>query len=166
AGAELVERALLGSYRQLFGTDLDTTALEGARLNLDAAGVDRAKLIRADACTFQPEERPTLILTNPPMGRRVLDRTKTGPLYEAFLAHAAKLLRPGGRLAWISPRPQATARIAARVGLRATARRSVDMGGFNAELQVFVKEAPKDLSSGRTPERGHPARSGSPQKRG
>ncbi len=137
AGTELVERALLGRTRLLVGTDLDRGALEGARANLEAAGIAGATLVCADACAYRPRERPTLVLTNPPMGRRVLDKTKTGPLYAAFLAHVAEVLAPRGRLAWISPRPQDTARLAAEVGLRVLDRRTIDMGGFFAELQLF-----------------------------
>jgi 23S rRNA G2445 N2-methylase RlmL len=137
AGTELVERARLGPYRRLIGTDLDPAALESARENLAAASLSDVTLAVADARTFRPPEPPTLILTNPPMGRRVLDSTLTGPLYDAFLAHAAKTLAPSGRLVWISPRWEDTRARASAVGLRATFRQRVDMGGFFAELQAF-----------------------------
>ena len=135
AGAELIERAHAGPYRALFGSDLDPRALDIARTNLAAAGVTRVDLSRADARTHRPKEQPTLIVTNPPMGRRVLRDVPLAPLFEAFLEHVAKLLPQGGRLVWMSPIPDSTARMAGRLGLRATVRLPVDMGGFNAELQ-------------------------------
>jgi precorrin-6B methylase 2 len=144
-GTELVERARLGPYRRMIVTDLDPQALEQARINLEAAGLEGVALEVADARRFQPRERPTLILTNPPMGRRVLDKTKTGPLYDAFLGHVASILRPGGRLVWISPRPRDTLRRAEAVGLTSTLRRKVDMGGFYAEIQRFESVARNQL---------------------
>jgi precorrin-6B methylase 2 len=150
AGTELVERAKLGPYRSMLGTDLDPEALERARLNLDAAGLSGVELRRGDARELPLGARPTLILTNPPMGRRVLDKTKTGPLYDAFLARAASVLAPGGRLVWISPRPSDTARRAAAVGLRCALRQKVDMGGFFAELQRFERDGSGSVSSRRT----------------
>ncbi|MDB4965650.1 MAG: uncharacterized protein JWN44_1339 [Myxococcales bacterium] len=136
--SELIERARLGPVRALIGTDADEAALGHARQNLAAAGVT-AELHAGDARTFRPPLPPTLIITNPPMGRRVLDRHSTGPLYRTFLAHAAELLVRGGRLVWISPRPEETIAYATPHGLRCTYRQRVDMAGFFAEIQYFVK---------------------------
>jgi hypothetical protein len=138
AATELVERARLGPARALYGSDADEDALARARDNLAAAGVT-AELTRADARTFAPPLPPTAIITNPPMGRRVLDRHRTGDLYRDFLAHAAALLPPGGRLTWISPRADETLAVATPLGLRATYRQRVDMAGFWAEIQSFTK---------------------------
>lgn len=138
AGTELVERARLGPARALYGSDADDAALARARDNLAAAGVD-AELARADARTFTPPLVPTAIITNPPLGRRVLDRHRTGELYRDFLAHAAALLPRGGRLTWISPRGDETLGLATPLGLRATFRQRVDMAGFWGELQSFTK---------------------------
>lgn len=137
AGTELVERARLGPYRRLYGTDLDETALDRARENFAAAGLAGVTLAAADARSYAPPEPPTLILSNPPMGRRVLDRTRTGALFDAFLTHAAELLAPSGRLVFISPRPDDTVARARALGLTCTVRKRVDMGGFWAELQGF-----------------------------
>ena len=138
AATELIERARLGPFRALFGTDSDEAALARARENLAAAHV-HAALAVADARSFVPPEPPTLILTNPPLGRRVLDRHRTGDLYRTFLAHAASLLPRGGRLVWISPRGDETVGYATPLGLAASHRQRVDMAGFWAELQAFVK---------------------------
>jgi 23S rRNA G2445 N2-methylase RlmL len=137
AATELIERARLGPSRRLIGTDVDGRALDRARDNLRAAGVD-AELVLADARTFRPRERPTLILTNPPMGRRVLNKTETSALTLAMLSHAATLLPPGGRIAWITPRADDAVTRARELGLTVDLRRRVDMGGFTAELQKLT----------------------------
>jgi 23S rRNA G2445 N2-methylase RlmL len=138
AATELVERARLGPARALYGTDADDDALARARDNLAAAHV-AAELTRADARTFEPPLAPTAIITNPPMGRRVLDRHRTIDLYRDFLAHAAALMPRGARLTWISPRADETLAVATPLGLRVTYRQRVDMAGFWAEIQSFTK---------------------------
>ena len=138
AATELVERARLGPTRALFGSDADDAALERARDNLTAAAVE-ATLTRADARSWRPPISPTAIITNPPMGRRVLDRHKTVELYRDFLAHAAALLPRDGRLTWISPRGDETLAVATPLGLRVTLRQRVDMAGFWGEIQSFTK---------------------------
>jgi predicted RNA methylase len=134
---ELVERARLGPYAKLIGTDLDEGALGRARINLAAANLP-AELQIADARSF--DVKPDLIITNPPMGRRVLNKSLTGALYDEFLAHAAKILPRGGRLAWISPRAEDTARRAKSLGFEVKLRQRVDMAGFWAELQVMIRK--------------------------
>jgi predicted RNA methylase len=136
SGTELIERALLGSFASLIGSDTDLRALEVARGNLDAARVT-ASLHLGDALRFAPAG-VTAIITNPPMGRRV-HRGDVGPLLDAFAAHAARVLAKGGRLAWISPLPERTAAVLSRAGLLPGLRQKVDMGGFFAELQVWHK---------------------------
>jgi precorrin-6B methylase 2 len=135
-GTELVERARLGPFKKLLGTDLDDAALERAKKNLAAAAVD-AELLTGDARKYRPRERPTLIITNPPMGRRVLNKQLTGALYDEFLAHAANVLAPGGRLVWISPRADDTVVRAKKLGFEIVSRQRIDMAGFWAELQAF-----------------------------
>jgi tRNA G10 N-methylase Trm11 len=141
AGTELIERALLGPYARLLGSDSDARALARAEENLRSAAVARWELFAADARYGQPEERPTLVLTNPPMGRRVLSGAQLSGLYGDFLARAAQILAPGGRLVWISARGGETAACALRLGLTVGLRRRVDMGGFWGELQVLEKPA-------------------------
>jgi hypothetical protein len=135
---ELVERARLGKFAALYGTDLDDAALARARANLAAANVE-AELAVADARRHRPPRPPTLILTNPPMGRRVLNKQLTGALYDQFLENAHEVLAPGGRLVWISPRADDTAARARALGFTLVSRQRVDMAGFWAELQAFRK---------------------------
>jgi len=137
SGLELVERGLLGPHARLVGTDLDAKALATAGANLAAAGLERAELVQADATSFDPGP-VTLIVTNPPMGRRV-QRGDVAPLLTAFLARAGALLRPGGRLVWISPLPRVTQAAARGGGLVCRRAQPIDMGGFNAQLEVWDK---------------------------
>jgi precorrin-6B methylase 2 len=137
SGLELVERALLGRYATLTGSDRDPAALAAARENLGAAGIS-AVLQEGDATRYDPGPQ-TLIVTNPPMGRRLVRDATLGSLLDDFVAHAARVLTPGGRLVWLSPLPAQTRARARACGLQTPAGRLVDLGGFPAELQVFTK---------------------------
>jgi 23S rRNA G2445 N2-methylase RlmL len=137
SGAELVERALLGPCRALFGSDLDSHALAIAGENLAAAGV-HASLERADALTHRPPG-VTLVVTNPPMGRRASRTATLGDMLDGFVAHAASVLSRNGRLVWIAPWPKRARVAAERAGLALDWARVVDMGGFDAEMQRWIK---------------------------
>ena len=137
SGAELVERALLGPYRALLGSDLDPRALTVCRDNLAAAGRE-AQLEQADATVHAPHD-VTLILTNPPMGRRAVRTAGLNEVLDRFVTHAASVLRPGGRLVWLAPWPGRTRAAATKAGLSLDWARAVDMGGFEAELQRWLK---------------------------
>ncbi len=137
---ELCERARLGPYARIIGSDVDAKALEAARANLDAAGAPDAELHVGDALTFTPSARPTLVITNPPLGRRVARGEDLGDLLESFVDRAASLLAPGGRMVWLSPFPARTAKRAVKHGLKTMQTRDVDLGGFTAGLQVFAKK--------------------------
>jgi len=141
SGLELCERGLFGPFSALFGSDTDPAALAAARANLAAALPDagaRIALSEADARTHAPPG-VTLILSNPPLGWRVLPGAPLAPLFEAFVAHAARLLPPGGRLVWITPLPEVTRAAAARAGLRETARQPIEMGCLRTEIEAWVK---------------------------
>lgn len=137
SGAELVERALLGPYQSLIGSDIDAHALQAAKENLDAAGVE-ARLEQADALAHAPEG-VTLVVTNPPMGRRASRTAGLADTLDGFLLHAASVLVPGGRLAWLAPWPKRARAAASRAGLKLEWARVVDMGGFDAEMQLWFR---------------------------
>jgi hypothetical protein len=136
SGVELVERARLGAYRELHGTDLDARALAAAQRNVEHAGLSGVRLEQADARTHRIEGL-TLVLTNPPMGRRVLRARGLSGVLCQVVRNVAGQLVPGGRMVWLSPFPDATARAAHDAGLRVERRASVDLGGFSAELQRY-----------------------------
>lgn len=140
SGLELCERGRLAPSRRLAGSDVNPDALAAARANLDAAGV-AAELVAADALGLDIED-VTVILTNPPMGRRVL-RGHARPLLVRVVDRAAALLPPGGLLCWISPIPGETRARAAALGLRLEDAHPIDMAGFAAEIQVLRAEQKK-----------------------
>jgi 23S rRNA G2445 N2-methylase RlmL len=166
AGAELVERALIGPYGRLVGTDVDARAVGAARANVERAGIERVQVEQADACEFAAKD-VDVIITNPPMGRRV-ERGRHADLLERFVAHAANVLVPGGSLVWLVPEPERMRARASASGLDLDRAFTVDMGGFSAELSVWVKRIPKkqateDGGGGSTRQAG-PARQAGPTR--
>jgi 23S rRNA G2445 N2-methylase RlmL len=137
SASELIERALAGPYRTLIGTDIEAKAIDAARANLDAAGV-RAHLEGVDACVFAPPGI-TLLITNPPMGRRTSRSPRVAEMLDLFLSRAASLLVPGGRLVWIAPWPARARQAATKAGLLLDWAQVVDMGGFEGEMQRWSK---------------------------
>ncbi|HET7541519.1 MAG TPA: HEAT repeat domain-containing protein [Polyangiaceae bacterium] len=135
SGLELIERGLLGPFRELHGSDLESSALAAARANAERARLE-LRLVQGDA-RHHRVEGVSLIISNPPMGRRVTRDGTLGALLDAFLANAAACLVRGGRLVWLSPFADRTADSARRLGLRVTRHEPVDLGGFPAELQRF-----------------------------
>jgi 23S rRNA G2445 N2-methylase RlmL len=141
SGLELVERGLLGPYARLIGCDVAPRALAAAARNLTAARLDRFELVRADALRFDPPGAVDLIVTNPPLGRRVSAGGDLEGLYRRLLQRASRVLARDGRFVWISPLFEQSVAIAGELGLTARLLRRVDMGGFRAELQVFVRRS-------------------------
>ncbi|HEY8073600.1 MAG TPA: HEAT repeat domain-containing protein [Labilithrix sp.] len=136
AGAELFERARLGPYARLIGTDTAGDAIAAAREN--TAGLENIVLEIADATRHRPRD-VNVIVTNPPMGRR-LHRGAHGEILERFVSHAADVLVPGGFLVWTVPEPRRVHARAARAGLVLERAWTVDMGGFPAALSVHRKK--------------------------
>ena len=112
-----------------------TPALTATRTNAERAKLS-IRLHQGDA-REQRVKNVSLIISNPPMGRRLSRDGNLGPLLDAFLANAAASLVPGGRLVWLSPFADRTASTARRLGLKVTRYDPVDLGGFPAELQRF-----------------------------
>jgi predicted RNA methylase len=140
SAVELCERAILGPYSLLIGSDRDEGALSVARANLAAAGASRVELYARDVMDPPPfKAPPTLVITNPPMGRRVHRSADLAELLDRFIELSAGALAEGGRLVWISPLPERTAQTAIRAGLTSFFSQDVDMGGFNAQIQGFSK---------------------------
>jgi 23S rRNA G2445 N2-methylase RlmL len=138
SGLELCERARLGPYRTLYGSDLDENALRVARANLSALGVERAQLSREDARNARIPEL-SCVISNPPMGRRVMRGEDVAATLGDVLRAAAHTLVPGGRIVMLSPHPMSTDRVAHSLGLEKTIDRRVDLGGFDAVLQRFER---------------------------
>ncbi|MDQ8192793.1 methyltransferase domain-containing protein [Coraliomargarita sp. SDUM461004] len=140
SGLELIERARLGGVASILATDIDENAIEAARLNFASAGLsnDIVELRRGD---FRNYEKITgiasgsisLIIANPPLGRRVRTEDLKGLILELYHI-AAKTLCPGGRLVFINP-----LKIDSPVSsLKLKARHVVDLGGFDCRVEKWV----------------------------
>ncbi|MCX7615507.1 MAG: class I SAM-dependent RNA methyltransferase [Clostridiales bacterium] len=82
-----------GQYR-IWGGDINQNSVEIAKNNAIKAGVD--KLIRfekADALLFRRETTEGLIVTNPPYGERMLEKSEAEKLYHDFGAVTNRLDR-------------------------------------------------------------------------
>jgi 23S rRNA G2445 N2-methylase RlmL len=141
SGLELIERTLLGGVRSVYGTDLNPDAVAISQLNFAAAKVKGVQSKFA-CCDFRDydkveglgPEKITLIVTNPPMGRRIRVPDLRGLVRELFAA-AAVVLKPGGRLIFVNP-----LRIEPRdPSLKLKYRKVIDLGGFNGRLEMYVK---------------------------
>ena len=137
SGLELVERASLGGVSLLVGGDLDPAAVAVARANLEAANLAgaRSRLLVGDFREHRKVPELTagtvsLVLTNPPMGRRVPVKDLRGLIGDLFDA-AADVLSPGGRL--VFPNPVRVAPADDR--LRLVSATDVDLGGFTCRLE-------------------------------
>lgn len=156
AGLELIECALRGSVRRAFGSDLDPAALQIARANLAASKLQVPATFTA--CDFRDFSRipgfqagqVTLLISNPPMGRRIRLADPRG-FFADFFAVAAAVLKPGGRL--IFPNPL---RLQPRdAALQLEYGKPVDLGGFTCRLEVWRRReasSPATRPAARRPE--------------
>lgn len=139
SGLELVERALLGGVKSLHGTDLNPEAITVARANISAANLSGIKS-SFSTCDFREAGiipgSVTLMITNPPLGRRVRVKDIQG-LFADLYRVAARALAPGGRLVFANPlrlRPEAPS-------LKLEYRQAIDMGGFECRLEMYRKSS-------------------------
>lgn len=138
SGTELIECYMRKPSLKLIGTDLEEGALKNARANMEAAALPKKLSILecADALSFQAGEPLSLVITNPPMGRRVPVKGIEEMLLK-FVRRLPSLLSPKGRLVWMSPFPEKLDRELSKLGFKKTFASKVDMGGFSAELQKW-----------------------------
>lgn len=136
---ELIERGLLGGVTRYVGTDLSAEAIATARANLAAAGVPdkQTNVAQGDFRDYLEGKKirdkgVTLVVSNPPMGRRVPIKN-LGLLIDDLFRVAERALNSGGRLVFVNP-CRREARVA---GLKLVYRKAVDMGGFTAYLERY-----------------------------
>ena len=141
SGLELIERTRRGGVRRVYGTDRSAAAIGITERNFAAArlGPVEARFLCGDFRDFPAlaglaPGSLTLIITNPPLGRRVRIPNLRG-LFEDLFAIAARMLAPGGRLVFTNPfrmeSPEPT--------LRLQSRQVVDLGGFDCRVEVYRK---------------------------
>jgi len=141
SGLELIERSLLGEVKTIIASDIDKKAVAVARLNLESActGNESLAIHRCDFLNFREVTNiapgsVSLIIANPPLGRRVRVDNLPG-LISSFYRVAAETLCPGGRLVFINP-----LKLDSPVpSLKLQERHLVDLGGFNCRVEKWVK---------------------------
>ncbi|MDR2590214.1 MAG: class I SAM-dependent RNA methyltransferase [Oscillospiraceae bacterium] len=80
-----------GEYK-IIGSDIDPNCIEAAKENAKRAGVAEYITFKvADATLYQTYEKSTLILTNPPYGERVMEKSQAEDLYRRFGAATRQL---------------------------------------------------------------------------
>jgi 23S rRNA G2445 N2-methylase RlmL len=141
SGLELIERALLGGVRCVYGTDLSEQAVRIAQTNFAAANAASvtAKFMRGDfrdvaAGGLLKAGMVTLIITNPPMGIRVPVPDRRQLIADLFRV-AAKLLKPDGRLVLVNPLSTETP----HPMLKLQFQQRIDMGGFECRMQKYLR---------------------------
>jgi SAM-dependent methyltransferase len=147
SGTLAIELALADRRAQVTGFDLDPEAVACARRNAEAAGVaGRVRLEEGDAGAWQQEDASLdLVLADPPWGDAVGSRKGNRALYPAFLAEAARCLRPGGRLAWVTHEIELTRGVLAGPGpWRVLHDRRVWHGGHHPWVLVLERRTPRD----------------------
>ena len=141
SGLELIERSMLGGVRAVHGTDLDPAAIAIARANFDAAGLENVSAMFTP-CDFRDAEQVagiapgsiTLVITNPPLGRRIRVKDMRGLIADLLLA-ATKALEPGGLLIFTNPLRDGPS----SPSLKLEYRQAVDLGGFDCQLEMYRK---------------------------
>jgi 23S rRNA G2445 N2-methylase RlmL len=141
SGMELIERAMLGGVRLVYGTDRSAEAVRIAQDNFSASTAKSVptKFICSDFRDFASGRGPgagtvTLIITNPPMGMRV-PVADLGQLIKDLFGVAAKILKPGGRLVFVNPLSPA----APHPSLKLQFQQKVDLGGFECRVEKYLR---------------------------
>jgi 16S rRNA G966 N2-methylase RsmD len=141
SGLELIESALLGGVQSIYGTDLSADAIAIARANFAAAKIKPVPLNffcrdfrDYSRCEGLGPNRVTLIITNPPMGKRVVIADLPRMMEDLFRV-AAQALKPGGRLVLANPLRMENPHPL----LRLQSRQAVDFGGFDCRMEKYIK---------------------------
>ena len=134
SGLELIERCLLGGVSKIMGTDLSPEALDIAQQNFGAAKIQivETKFVASDFRNFDAGPI-SLIVTNPPMGKRVPIPNLRQLIADLFTA-AARYLKPGGRLVFANPLNVAPT----NPSLKRDFSQLIDFGGFHCRLEKYT----------------------------
>jgi 23S rRNA G2445 N2-methylase RlmL len=114
SGTLLIERLALGPARSLLGCDIDSTALECARVNLQAAGFGgMTRLERWDAADLPlADGSATVICADLPFGQLVGSHRENEALYPRVFTEAARIAAPGARMVLLTHEMRLLERVA------------------------------------------------------
>lgn len=155
SGLELAECVLRCTPALILGTDLDPAACQVAAANVDSV-LSRTDRVahpekRFECMDFRdvmrlgiPEKSITLIVTNPPLGKRV-PQSNLQDLMNSLFQIAVRLLAPGGRLILVNPCKNWTP----PSGLSLITRQTVNLGFAHLPLEKYVREKTSTLASPR-----------------
>ena len=142
SGLELIECALRGGVVRVIGTDRSADAIQITEQNFQSA-LSRDVTARFVCSDFRDHARIaglepgsiSLVISNPPMGRRVPIPNLPGLIKDLFIA-ASEVLKPGGRLVFANPLPVAPMGLP----LRRDFQQKVDLGGFSVHVERYIRQ--------------------------
>ncbi|MEY5016589.1 MAG: hypothetical protein RIS92_2947 [Verrucomicrobiota bacterium] len=154
SGLELAECVLRNPPTLVLGTDLDPKACQIAQANVASVHSKISRdshpqtETRFECSDFRdvlnlgiPEQSLTLIVTNPPLGKRVPQKSLQDLIHTLFQM-AVRLLVPNGRLVLVNPcrnwKPPA--------GLALLSRQTVNLGFAHFPLEKYIREQTETLS--------------------
>src|SRR5580658_2277107 len=150
AGTVLIERAHLGRYAMLLGSDRDIGALEAARANIGPR-YQPIRIEHWDATRLPLEESSVdKIVTNLPWGMRYGSHGENRRLYPRWLAEFARVLKPGGLAVILTAEWRLMRDAEPRGALRTSKVMRVSVLGAPAAIYVLRKEYPLRPQTGRS----------------
>lgn len=141
SGLELIECAKLGQGKYIIGTDRSDDAIAITKANF-AAALPNYGRVTFETCDFRDysdvdglsEGGVSVIISNPPMGRRIPIANLRGLIVD-FLEVAEEALAPGGRLVFANPLP-----VSPRGNrLKLEFQQRVDLGGFDVHVERYLR---------------------------
>ena len=137
SGLELIETGMRHSDYWLIAGDSEANALSIAKELAGNADV-KFELAQVKDALAWSGLKVDCVVTNPPFGRRAKTADIVG-LLEKFIEKLPRLIKPGGRLIWISPQPKRTRNILESVGFNMELSQPLNLGGIKVALQVATR---------------------------
>lgn len=119
----------------IWGGDIDPDCVALSRANAELAGVeDTVRFEQYDARRFYSTQEYGRVVTNPPYGERMMDKSEASQLYKAF-GHAVSLLPDGWRVSILSSHTE----FEETFGYKARKKRKLYNGMIKCDLFMYGK---------------------------
>ena len=144
SGTLLIERLGYAPARQAIGCDTDPEALDCARQNVAAAGLqDRVQLESWDARALPlPDASVDALCADLPFGHKVGSHEENLDLYPPILNEAGRVVRPGGLAVIISHEIRLMKSLVEELGIwEVLAAQRVNQGGLNPRIFVLRRRS-------------------------